>query len=82
MHIDNGRALHYENWITLTKDIQIDYIVVSQVLLHIKEYVSLLKPDGYLVIIDFDKNENISSDKVHNGFVHKGVRRSIRYDEI
>ncbi len=29
---------------------------------------SLLKKDGHLIIVDFDKNEAISSDLVHNGF--------------
>ncbi|MDL2324739.1 class I SAM-dependent methyltransferase [Ruminococcaceae bacterium OttesenSCG-928-A16] len=52
-----------------------DYILVSQVLLHVPNYslllqqfFALLNPGGHLLVVDFDKNENIVSDKVHNGF--------------
>lgn len=53
----------------------VDYIIMAQVLLHVKEYTELLKrlydslnENGHLIIIDFDKNERIVSDMVHNGF--------------
>ena len=52
-----------------------DYIFMSQVLLHIGDvelFLSrihdLLNPGGHLIIVDFDKNEKVVSDKVHNGF--------------
>ncbi|MDR7317161.1 hypothetical protein [Brevibacillus nitrificans] len=48
---------------------------MAQVLLHIKdvEFVlsrlfDVLKEGGHLLIVDFDKNENVASDIVHNGF--------------
>lgn len=52
-----------------------DYILLSQVLLHTKNHFLLLDrltdillPGGHLIIVDFDKNEQISSDRIHNGF--------------
>lgn len=55
--------------------IQVDYIFMAQVLLHIKDshliltrLSEILKADGHLIIVDFDKNESIPSDRVHNGF--------------
>lgn len=56
--------------------LEVDYIIMAQVLLHIpntrlilSRVYEVLKPGGHLIIVDFDKNEAISSDKVHNGFV-------------
>ncbi len=56
-------------------DVKVDCIFMCQVLLHINDYVpvleklkNLLNPNGSLVIVDFDKNHNIDSDLVHNGF--------------
>ncbi|MDL2258788.1 methyltransferase [Eubacteriales bacterium OttesenSCG-928-K08] len=53
----------------------VDYIFMTQVLLHIKEVLPILKKlsqllnsGGHLIIIDFDKNELVSSDMVHAGF--------------
>ncbi|MNZ58482.1 ubiquinone/menaquinone biosynthesis methyltransferase [compost metagenome] len=52
-----------------------DYIFMAQVLLHIQnvEFVlsrlfDVLNEGGHLLIVDFDKNEKIVSDLVHNGF--------------
>lgn len=56
--------------------LQFDCILLSQVLLHIKNtrliltrLYDALKDGGHLIIVDFDKNDSISSDKVHNGFL-------------
>lgn len=56
--------------------IGVDCIFMSQVLLHVKEYKTLLprlydmlNPRGGLIIVDFDKNEKVNSDLVHNSFV-------------
>ncbi|WP_438431484.1 class I SAM-dependent methyltransferase [Gorillibacterium sp. sgz500922] len=52
-----------------------DYIFMAQVLLHIRDVDAILTrlyealaEGGHLLIVDFDKNENIVSDMVHNGF--------------
>lgn len=62
-----------------------DYIFLSQVLLHVKEYpllleklYDLLHPGGHLIIVDFDKNDNVSSDMVHNGFVQADLADLLR----
>ena len=56
-------------------DLHTDYIFMTQVLLHIHdvEFVlsrlyEVLNESGHLLIVDFNKNENIISDMVHNGF--------------
>lgn len=53
----------------------VDCIIAAQVLLHIqdtddiiKKLASLLRSDGHLIIVDFNKNDLIKSDLVHNGF--------------
>lgn len=56
-------------------ELRADYIFMAQVLLHIPEIEPVLTrlykalpPGGHLLVVDFDKNENIVSDMVHNGF--------------
>lgn len=56
-------------------DLHADYIFMAQVLLHIHdvEFVlsrlfDVLNDGGHLLIVDFDKNEEVVSDLVHNGF--------------
>lgn len=62
-----------------------DVIIVSLVLLHIKEtkkiidaLISHLKPQGTLLIVDFIKNENVYHEKVHNGFVIQNLEDIIK----
>ncbi|MGG5341645.1 class I SAM-dependent methyltransferase [Enterococcus sp. AZ192] len=52
-----------------------DVIIVSLVLLHIPNTQEILEalyqvltPKGALLIVDFDTNEKVSHEKVHNGF--------------
>lgn len=56
-------------------NVKADYVLMSQVLLHVKDYVLLLNRlydvlnrDGHLIVVDFDLNERIVSDMVHHGF--------------
>lgn len=56
-------------------ELKADYIFMVQVLLHIPEIEPVLTrlyealpPGGHLLVVDFDKNEHIVSDMVHNGF--------------
>lgn len=55
---------------------------MSLVLLHIpdtekilQELFTLLNPGGKLIIIDFDKNDNINHPKVHNGFSQEELNK-------
>lgn len=59
-------------------DLHVDYIFMSQVLLHINDIELILSrlyealnEKGHLLIVDFDKNEKITSGIVHHGFDQK-----------
>lgn len=74
--IANASTLCCDLCSEVPEGLKADYIVVSQVLLHVKEFsflterlYDILNPEGHLIIVDFDKNMNIVSDLVHNGFV-------------
>lgn len=56
-------------------DLQVDYIFMAQVLLHIDDFelvlsrlYEALNVEGHLLIVDFNKNDQVVSDMVHNGF--------------
>jgi len=56
-------------------DLHADYIFMAQVLLHIDDVelvlsrlYDVLNVGGHLLIVDFNKNEEVVSDVVHNGF--------------
>ncbi|REE78673.1 ubiquinone/menaquinone biosynthesis C-methylase UbiE [Paenibacillus taihuensis] len=69
-----------------------DYIFMAQVLLHIKDVEFLLarlfevlNDGGHLLIVDFDKNEHVVSDLVHNGFHQAelaGIMTRVGYKNI
>jgi ubiquinone/menaquinone biosynthesis C-methylase UbiE len=65
-----------------TPEIQADIIIVSLVLLHVPDTQNLLshlyaalKNQGEVFIVDFDKNEHVQHEKVHNGFDQKELAR-------
>ncbi|WP_058300622.1 class I SAM-dependent methyltransferase [Gorillibacterium timonense] len=56
-------------------DLHADYIFMAQVLLHIPDFefvlsrlFEVLNEGGHLLIVDYDINEKVVSDIVHNGF--------------
>lgn len=73
-------------------DLHADYIFMAQVLLHIdnielvlSRLYDVLNVGGHLLIVDFNKNENVVSDKVHNGFDQENLielMSKIGYREI
>lgn len=82
----------YRNAETLCSDfcleepppVKMDYIFLSQVLLHVKDIplllgrlFSILNEGGCLIVIDFDKNPLVPSDRVHNGFTHKEITEMV-----
>ncbi|WP_088225409.1 class I SAM-dependent methyltransferase [Desulfosporosinus sp. FKB] len=75
LNIQNADTLCFDFEKEDRKDIQADYIFMAQVLLHINDIelvlarlYDILNPGGHLLIVDFNKNEEVSSDLVHNGF--------------
>lgn len=73
-------------------ELRADYILMAQVLLHIKDtelvlsrLFDVLNEGGHLLIVDFNKNEKVESDIVHNGF-HQAeladMMNSIGYRDI
>lgn len=74
-NISNATAVYHDLCVDVPPGLKVDHIIVSQVLLHIKDHSFLMKrlydilnSEGHLIVVDFDKNENITSDLVHNGF--------------
>lgn len=74
-NIQNAATLCFDFEKDSPSDLHADYIFMSQVLLHINDVelvlsrlYEVLKEGGHLLIVDFDKNEKIVSDMVHNGF--------------
>ncbi|TCZ78253.1 class I SAM-dependent methyltransferase [Paenibacillus albiflavus] len=73
-------------------DIHADYIFMAQVLLHIQDVelvlarlFDVLNEGGHLLVVDFNKNEKIVSDIVHNGFNPDeliGIMTKIGYRDI
>ncbi|MRG88100.1 class I SAM-dependent methyltransferase [Salinibacillus xinjiangensis] len=60
-----------------------DIVFMSLVLLHIPDtkkilqaLFNILNSEGKLIIVDFDKNDQINHPKVHNGFSHEELKKS------
>ncbi|WP_404447046.1 class I SAM-dependent methyltransferase [Sutcliffiella horikoshii] len=79
--ITNASVLYYD----FTKErpkIKADILLLSMVLLHIpdtkqilQELYNTLTPGGKLILFDFDKNDNIHHQTVHNGFSHEELEQ-------
>ncbi len=74
-NIQNAATLCFDFEKDNLLDLHADYIFMAQVLLHINDVelvlsrlYEVLNENGHLLIVDFDKNEKIVSDMVHNGF--------------
>lgn len=77
-NIQNADTLCFDLEKDSHPDLHADYIFMAQVLLHINDVelvlsrlYEVLNESGHLLIVDFDKNEKIVSDMVHNGFDQK-----------
>lgn len=75
--IQNAKILHAD-LTQETPQLKADIVLLSLVLLHVpdtkqilQELFHILKDNGKLMIVDFDKNKKIYHPKVHNGFVHE-----------
>lgn len=74
-HIQNADTLCFDLEKYSISDLHADYVFMAQVLLHINDVELVLSRlydalniGGHLLIVDFNKNEEIVSDMVHNGF--------------
>ncbi|MFD1358918.1 class I SAM-dependent methyltransferase [Fictibacillus halophilus] len=81
--ISNSKVL-YSDFTQETPELKADIVLMSLVLLHIpdikkilQELFNILNNGGKLIIIDFDKNDKINHPKVHNGFSHEELRKSL-----
>ncbi len=81
--ITNAKVL-YSDFIQETPELRADIILMSLVLLHIpdtekilQELLRILNKNGKLIIVDFDKNDKINHSKVHNGFSHEELKKSL-----
>ena len=101
-HIPNAETLCFDFEKDNLSDLRADCIFMSQVLLHIEDFKTVLKKlydvlntGGHLMIIDFNKNKEITSDlnkndsvvssMVHNGFDQEdlaGVMAELKYKNI
>lgn len=71
----NASTLCFDFETSSPSNLSADYIVMAQVLLHIQDYAALLtklydvlNDEGHLLIVDFNKNDKVVSELVHNGF--------------
>jgi ubiquinone/menaquinone biosynthesis C-methylase UbiE len=74
-NIQNADTLCFDFEKESKSDLHADYIFMAQVLLHINgvepvlsRLYDVLNAGGHLLIVDFNKNEEVVSDLVHNGF--------------
>lgn len=81
LNIKNAKIIN-DDFMISTTHIKADILIVSLVLLHIrdtkkilKKFYSVLNEGGKLIIVDFDKNEKINHPKVHNGFTHIELKK-------
>lgn len=81
--LDNTGNAEAHEMNLLEKDtlIKADIIIMSLVLLHVKEHQKLiqklydaLSDGGKLYIVDFDKNPEVTHPKVTNGFTHENLK--------
>src|SRR5699024_135193 len=81
--IKNSNVLHAD-FTEKSFKLKADIILMSLVLLHIpdtqkilKEVYNTLNNGGKLIIIDFNKNNRVSHPKIHNGFSHDEMEKSL-----
>ncbi|MDQ1911140.1 class I SAM-dependent methyltransferase [Paenibacillus sp. GD4] len=75
LNIHNADTLCFDFEKESLPNFHADYIFMAQVLLHIHDVelvlsrlFDVLNEGGHVLIVDFNKNEKITSDLVHNGF--------------
>lgn len=92
LHIQNASTLCIDIEKESLPDLRFDYIFMSQVLHHIKDVervlsklYDVLNDGGQLLIVDYNKNENVVSDFVHHGLSQvelTNIMTKIGYNDI
>lgn len=79
-NIENAEA-HEMNLLESDTVIKADIIIMSLVLLHVKNHQKLIQKlydtladGGEAYIVDFDKNDKVTHPKVTNGFTHENLK--------
>lgn len=79
-NMENTEA-HEMNLLETDTLIKADIIIMSLVLLHVKDHQKLvqklydaLADEGKVYIVDFDKNPEVTHPKVTNGFTHDNLK--------
>lgn len=81
LSIQNALTLCFDLETSPSPGIHADYIFMVHVLLHIQDFESvlsklydMLNTGGHLVIVDFNKNDRVVSELVHNGFDQNNLK--------
>ncbi|MWC29207.1 class I SAM-dependent methyltransferase [Paenibacillus sp. MMS18-CY102] len=92
LNLQNADTLCFDFEKSDLTELRADYIFMAQVLLHIPdvEFVlarlfDVLHEGGHLLIVDFDKNKNVVSEFVHNGFDQAelaGLMAKVGYKDV
>ena len=84
-NVQNAAALCFDFEKSSLLDLHADYIFMAQVLLHIQDIelilsrlYEVLNESGHLLIVDFNKNENIVSEIVHPGFDQEELTNAMK----
>lgn len=82
-NIKNSRILQAD-FTENTPEFKVDIVLMSLVLLHIPDTQKILQAlfnalnnGGKLIIVDFDKNNNVNHPKIHNGFSHDEMKNRL-----
>jgi ubiquinone/menaquinone biosynthesis C-methylase UbiE len=80
----NASTLCFDFETSAQPGIRADYIFMVNVLLHIQDFepvlarlYDILNTEGHLLIIDFNKNDKVVSDLVHNGFDQEQLKETM-----
>jgi ubiquinone/menaquinone biosynthesis C-methylase UbiE len=80
----NASTLCFDLETSAQPGIRADYIFMVHVLLHIQDFepvlarfYDILNSEGHLLIVDFNKNDKVVSDLVHNGFDQEQLKETM-----
>ena len=90
--VERADALCFDLETSERSELRADCIFMAQVLLHIRDVKmmltklhDMLHPGGQLIVVDFNRNEDIDSDLVHPGFEQAELgelMRNIGYEAV